>query len=82
MRGLTPAERDFLRSFDNGASDADQSAEQIESMLDRMRKQGRLNTSIHVSGGWRETRYSLSEAGRLALRLWPATMATPGAEER
>lgn len=78
MRGLTPAERALLarvtHTHDTGEDDIlDVDAD--ESEYDNLIARGSITRHFDEDWIWWEP----TDAGRLALRLWPATAATPGA---
>lgn len=81
MRGLTPAERAELVRYPEISTgvyeDIDDDVDQ--ETINQLVKQGRMiEESECVDGQWCQV-YSPTPLGRLALRLWPATAATPGA---
>jgi hypothetical protein len=86
MRGLTPAERDvlaFMLAGDDGTHiEIPFPSEHVEATVESMVAQGRIRTfTREEEDGWHDI-YTPTDAGRLALRLWPATMATPGGGDR
>ncbi len=78
MRGLTPAEHACLAEAadDLPAREVpEDDCRHEQSMI----AQGRIETIIYYEDSRRVVEYRATPLGRLALRLWPATMATPGA---
>lgn len=85
MRGLTSAERATLDFMINGpgpglAIDFRSDAEQ--ETVEAMHAQGRISTFTQEDSEGEWLVFTPTPLGRLALRLWPATSATPGAEGR
>ena len=81
MRGLTPAERDILLEMSGDAvtrtvRDGDERA-----TLCALSAQGR-SVLIDDPTDPDSALWHVAPLGRLALRLWPATKATPGAGDR
>ena len=78
MRGLTPAERAELTELCIDGPPTPITGDEEEVLLDSLVRYGRavkLNDAVYGH------RWDPTPLGRLALRLWPATMATPGAGE-
>ena len=77
MRGLTPAERAELARFPIVPTGelvlVDDPSDAV--VLEALASCGRMSVAIEPD----RIIYTPSDAGRLALRLWPAAMATPGA---
>jgi hypothetical protein len=82
MRGLTPAERARLLQCEVTTA-ADLCVELDDSDIatnESLAAQGRMHSYQYVDAdGDDVVTYWPTDAGRLALRLWPATAATPGA---
>ncbi len=76
MRGLTPAERAELAELCDPGPPHETRDDAEEVLLDSLVKHGRATL---VPDDDYERRWEATPLGRLALRLWPATMATPGA---
>ena len=82
MRGLTPAEHgvlSFMASIVPGVEAIEFPSCDVEETTERLVAGGRVRTYRGEDDRGFYTRYAITDAGRLALRLWPATMATPGA---
>lgn len=83
MRGLTPAERAvlaFMLADDAGPRiEIPFPSEHVEATVESMVAQGRIRTFEREEEDGVHCIYTPTDAGRLAFRLWPATMATPGA---
>ena len=80
MRGLTPAERAVLASYPAPGAYLDTSYDEVDdfeaAVLDDLERAGRVAVFSEGSDG---RVLDITPLGRLALRLWPATAATPGA---
>lgn len=80
MRGLTPAERAVLASLCDVAPSHLIPIEEVEPTVRALCADGRAFASWDIIGeADRREMFDATDAGRLALRLWPATAATPGA---
>ena len=84
MRGLTPAERAVLAFMLADGNTGPTTAipfpsEHVEATVVGMVAQGRIRTYQVRDDDGEAIGYTVTDAGRLALRLWPATAATPGA---
>lgn len=84
MRGLTPAERALIHSIDshlaNPWTETMDLSEEEQQMAISLAAQGRIRQiDGAVDGEDDYWFYEPTDAGRLALHLWPATAATPGA---
>lgn len=85
MRGLTPAERSRLTGveLDLSADPHGELNDEEYAMTLKLVEQGRVYMveGIDDNGDVCDYFYA-TDAGRLALRLWPATAATPPTVER
>ena len=82
MRGLTPVERARLSDLITGATSHRELTDEEVLTTRRLVASGRARSWVGVDiEGDVSWLYEGTDAGRLALRLWPATAATPGAGE-